>query len=124
MAIVRGGCHGIGFTMLSGIDFIYCSPDAVFQTPFMASMQTLEGSSSITFPMQFGYRKAREILMLDKPIRASEAVDCNFANGIIDDLGGEFFDIEKVPAIGKMLNTDYRTLMEAKRLLSAARDME
>jgi enoyl-CoA hydratase/carnithine racemase len=38
MAIVRGGCHGIGFTMLSGIDFIYCSPDAVFQTPFMASM--------------------------------------------------------------------------------------
>ena len=30
MAIVRGGCHGIGFTMLSAIDFIYCSPDAVF----------------------------------------------------------------------------------------------
>jgi len=90
----------------------------------MASMQTLEGSSSLTFPQQFGYRRAREILMLDAPIRAEEAVACNFANGIIDDLGDEFFDISKVPAIGKMLNTDYRTLMEAKKLLNDAKDME
>jgi enoyl-CoA hydratase/carnithine racemase len=90
----------------------------------MTSMQTLEGSSSLTFPEQFGYRRAREILMLDSPIRAQEAVQCNFANGIIDDLGGEFFDIEKVPAIGKILNTDYRTLMEAKKLLIAAKDMD
>jgi hypothetical protein len=62
--------------------------------------------------------------MLDRAIRAKEAVECNFANGIIEDLGGEWFDIEKVPAIGKMLKTDYRTLMEAKKLLNEAKDMD
>ena len=90
----------------------------------MASMQTLEGTSSLSFPQQLGYRRAREVLMLDRPLRAQEAVQCNFANGIIEDLGGEFFDLEKVPAISKMLKTDYRTLMEAKKLLNAAKDMD
>lgn len=30
VAVVRGMCLGIQFTMLTLADFIYCSPDAVF----------------------------------------------------------------------------------------------
>ena len=37
VAVVRGGAVGIAFTTLSLVDFIYCSPDAVFKAPFMAS---------------------------------------------------------------------------------------
>lgn len=37
VAVVRGMCIGIQFTMLTLVDFIYCSPDAVFQVPFMKS---------------------------------------------------------------------------------------
>ncbi len=35
IAVVRGGAVGIGFTALPLVDFIYCSPDAFFMTPFM-----------------------------------------------------------------------------------------
>ena len=30
VAVVRGMCLGIQFTLLTLVDFIYCSPDAVF----------------------------------------------------------------------------------------------
>jgi enoyl-CoA hydratase/carnithine racemase len=50
VAVVRGGAHGIGFTTLAHMDFIYCGPDAYFQTPFMKSFQSPEGGSMLTFP--------------------------------------------------------------------------
>ena len=35
VACVRGGAHGIGFTKLGLMDFIYVTEDANFKTPFM-----------------------------------------------------------------------------------------
>lgn len=62
-----------------------------------------------------GQRRAAEILLLEKTLNAQEALASGFTNGIIEDLGGEdFFDISKVPTIGKLLNTDYRTLINCK----------
>lgn len=37
VALVRGKSIGIGFTMMSLFDFIYCTPEATFSTPFMGS---------------------------------------------------------------------------------------
>ena len=37
VAVVRGGCHGIHFTPLTMVDFIYCGADAMFSVPFMKS---------------------------------------------------------------------------------------
>jgi len=37
VGLCRGQSIGIGFTMMSMFDFIYCSPDAKFSTPFMKS---------------------------------------------------------------------------------------
>lgn len=51
VAVVRGMCIGIQFTMLTLVDFIYCSPDAVFQVPFMKSFQSPEGTSTLNFPL-------------------------------------------------------------------------
>ena len=42
---------------------------------------------------------------------------CGFANGIIEDLGGEWFDIDKVPTIAKLLKTDRVTLFGGKKLI-------
>lgn len=62
--------------------------------------------------------------MLDRQITAQEAVQCGFANGIITDLNNvdHWPDISKIPAIGKLLATDYRTLVNCKELINAARD--
>jgi enoyl-CoA hydratase/carnithine racemase len=35
VAVVRGGAMGIGFTLLSHVTFLYCSPETYFMTPFM-----------------------------------------------------------------------------------------
>jgi len=51
VAVVRKKCLGIQFTMLTLVDFIYCSPDASFQTPFMKSFQSPEGTSTLNFPL-------------------------------------------------------------------------
>ena len=37
VGVVRGGCHGIGFTTCALFDFIYVTEDANFKTPFMQS---------------------------------------------------------------------------------------
>ena len=68
-----------------------------------------------------GRRLASEVLMLDKPLTAQEAVACGFANGVIDGLGdSDWFDMAKVPAIGKLANTDYRTLLNCQKMLNDA----
>jgi hypothetical protein len=62
-------------------------------------------------------------LLLDKPLTANEALSCGFINGIIPSLQdeGEFFDLDKVPAIGKLLSQDYRTLTNCKNLMNYAK---
>ncbi len=37
IVVVRGRCIGMSFTQASNADFIYCTPEATFQTPFMSS---------------------------------------------------------------------------------------
>lgn len=37
IAVVRGGAVGIGFTALSHVSMVYCTPEAFFSTPFMES---------------------------------------------------------------------------------------
>lgn len=81
----------------------------------MASFQSPEGTSTYSLPLIVGKRRAAEMLLLDKGLTAQEALACGFTNGIIEDFGDEdFFDITRVPTIGKLLNTDYRTLINCK----------
>jgi len=49
VGLCRGQSIGIGFTTMGLFDFIYCSPDAKFSTPFMKSCQSPEGGSTLTF---------------------------------------------------------------------------
>lgn len=50
IAVVRGGAYGIAFTILSHVTLIYASPDCHFKTPFIASSQSPEGTSTLLFP--------------------------------------------------------------------------
>jgi enoyl-CoA hydratase/carnithine racemase len=73
--------------------------------------------------LQFGVRRANEILFLDRPITAKEAVACGFANAIVEDFGeSDWFDVLKIPAIKKLLASDYRTVVNMKKLMIKAKD--
>jgi enoyl-CoA hydratase/carnithine racemase len=50
IAVVRGGCVGIAFTILSHVTLVYCGSDAHFKAPFMESFQSPEGTSTLIFP--------------------------------------------------------------------------
>ena len=80
VALVRGKAVGISFTTTAFFDFIYCTPEAEFFVPFMKSFQSPEGASTYTFVKQFGYRRANELLLLDKPVTAKEALHCGYVN--------------------------------------------
>ena len=69
---------------------------------------------------------AAEILLMDKVVTAEEALKAGFVNQIIPELQKEpeFFDLAKVPAIGKLLATDYRTLTNCKSLMNQAKDFK
>ena len=70
VGLVRGQSIGIGFTTTGLFDFLYCTPEVKFSTPFMRSFQSPEGASTYTFAQHFGQRKANAILMLDEPVTA------------------------------------------------------
>ena len=54
VGLVRGQSIGIGFTTCGLFDFLYCTPEAQFSTPFMKSFQSPEGGSTYTFVQHFG----------------------------------------------------------------------
>ena len=124
VTVVRGGAIGIGFTLTAHSTFLYCGKEAKFMTPFMKSCQSPEGTSTLLFPKQFGTRLANEILLTDKYVTAQEAVNCGYANGIIDfDPNSDSIDPSSIPVIPKLLATDYRTLVNCMEQINASKGL-
>ena len=68
---------------------------------------------------------AFEVLLMDRPLTAKEAIACGFANGMVDGFDDkEWFDLQKVPAIGKLLANDYDTMVRCKKLLNYSKNNE
>ena len=120
IAVVRRVAVGIAFTMLGLADFVYCTPETKFFTPFMQSFQSPEGGSSFTFPQIFGRKLANELIMNDRALSAEEALKAGFVNQILTDINPkeEYFDLMKIPCIPKLLSNNVETMVTAKRLLN------
>lgn len=59
------------------------------------------------FPFIMGSRKANQVLLLDQPLTAKQAVECGFATAILPNLSkGDFLNYKEIPGIEKMLATD------------------
>jgi len=65
-------------------------------------------------------------LLLDETITAKQAVESGFANDYLDmskfDVNKDWFDPDAVPAIKKLLSTDYATLVNGMNLINLAKD--
>ena len=123
VAMVKGPAVGIGFTMLTMADFVYCTPESIFFAPFMQSFQSPEGGSSYFFPRVLGPRKTAETLMGDQILTAQQAYEYGYVNKVLHDFPrGEFFDVTKVPCMPKLLKNNVNTMVTAKRLINQAMD--
>jgi enoyl-CoA hydratase/carnithine racemase len=85
IAAVRGPAIGIGTTLLLHCDFVYASPSARFQMPFIDLGLVPEGASTLLLPRLVGDRRAAQWLMLGEPFDATTAVTVGIANEIVPD---------------------------------------
>jgi enoyl-CoA hydratase/carnithine racemase len=85
IAAVRGPAIGIGTTMLLHCDFVFVSPSARFQMPFIDLGLVPEAASTLLLPSLVGMRRAAQWLMLGEPFNAEIAVSVGIANEIVPD---------------------------------------
>lgn len=71
--MVTGCCLGVAATLSASADFVYCSENSFFQTPFMTLNLAPEGSSTLKLPELVGRRKAYEMIFLEEKLQAKEA---------------------------------------------------
>jgi enoyl-CoA hydratase/carnithine racemase len=83
VAAVNGAAVGIGTTMLMHCDLVYCADNAIFSTPFVNLGLCPEFASSLLLPMNAGYHKAAEKLLLGEPFDAVEALEMRIVNRIL-----------------------------------------
>ena len=82
IAAVSGAAVGIGTTMLMHCDLVYCADNSVFSMPFVSLGVCPEFASSLLIPLNAGYHKAVEKLLLADPISA-EALEMKIVNRIL-----------------------------------------
>lgn len=83
VAAVNGAAVGIGTTMLMHCDLVYCADNSVFSMPFVSLGLCPEFASSLLIPLNAGYHKAVEKLLLADPISAHEALEMKIVNGVL-----------------------------------------
>jgi enoyl-CoA hydratase/carnithine racemase len=83
VAAVNGAAVGIGTTMLLHCDLAYCADNAMFSMPFVSLGVCAEFASSFLLPLNAGYHKAAEKLLLADPISAEEALEMKIVNRIL-----------------------------------------
>ena len=83
IAAVNGAAVGIGTTMLMHCDLVYCADNSVFSMPFVSLGLCPEFASSLLVPLNAGYHKAVEKLLLAEPISADEALEMKIVNRVL-----------------------------------------
>ena len=85
VAAVAGPAVGIGTTMLLHCDVVYAAENTRFQLPVVNLALLPEAGSSLLLPMQIGYLRAAELLMLGDPFSAAKALQYGLVTEVVAD---------------------------------------
>ena len=116
IAAVNGAAVGIGTTMLMHCDFAYCADNAMFSMPFVSLGLCSEFASSLLVPLNAGYHKAAEKLLLGEPMSAEEALEMRIVNRILPP--NEVLDYARKQAL-RFNSLPPTSVRETKRLMKA-----
>jgi enoyl-CoA hydratase/carnithine racemase len=117
VAAVNGAAVGIGTTMLMHCDLVYCADNAMFSMPFVSLGLCSEFASSLLIPMNAGYHKAVEKLLLADPISAEEAYDMKIVNRILPPNEVLDYAVRQAERFNRLPPASVR---ETKRLMKAS----
>lgn len=116
VAAVGGAAVGVGTTMLMHCDFVYASPNAKFQMPFVPLGLVPEAASSLLLPAIAGYQRAAELLMLGRPFDAAKAHAAGLVTEVVPE--GELLERARELALA-LAALPAASVRETKRLMRA-----
>jgi Delta3-Delta2-enoyl-CoA isomerase len=91
---LNGPAIGLSAAVVAMGDFIYAAPHTYILTPFSSLGLVAEGASSVSFVERLGISKAKEALIMSKPITCEELVATGFVNKVFTPPSGRKDDSE------------------------------
>jgi 2-(1,2-epoxy-1,2-dihydrophenyl)acetyl-CoA isomerase len=84
LAAVEGSAYGAGTALAAACDRVVAARDATFATTFTNIGLAGDMGASVSLPARVGAARARQMLMLPKPISASEALDLGLIDAVVE----------------------------------------
>jgi len=106
IAAVNGPCAGGALGLASACDMVIASEAASFTMAYTAAGLSPDGSTSWFLPRRIGELRTRELMLTNRKLSASEAVDWGLANRVVagDDLESEVDKLAATLAAGPTLS--------------------
>lgn len=119
VAAVQGNAVGVGTTMLMHCDHVVASTEAKFSTPFVSLGLVPEAASSLIAPRLMGHSRAFSMLVMGKPLNATEAKDAGIVHTIA---APDAVEAEAMKAAQHIAALPPQAVMASRRLMRGTVD--
>jgi 2-(1,2-epoxy-1,2-dihydrophenyl)acetyl-CoA isomerase len=85
IAAINGPCAGAGMSLACACDLVIVAESASFTMAYTAAGLSPDGSSSWYLPRRIGELRARELMLTNRKLSATEAVEWGLANKVVPD---------------------------------------
>ena len=130
IAAVNGVAAGAGLAVVAACDVAIAAESASFVSAYTAAALSPDGSSTYFLPRLVGMRRAMELMLTNRRLRAVEAVEWGLVNRVVrdDDLEAEAHDLARTLAAGaplaqgavkEMLHSSFASSLEAQMELES-----
>ncbi len=85
IAAVNGTAAGAGFSLVMACDLAVCAERAVFTMAYTKAGLSPDGSSTFYMPRKIGDRRARELMLTNRVLNATEALEWGIVNRVVAD---------------------------------------
>jgi 2-(1,2-epoxy-1,2-dihydrophenyl)acetyl-CoA isomerase len=85
IAAVNGTAAGAGVGLAAMADLVVCAKSSKFNLAYTNAGLTPDGGTSFFLPRVIGARRTMELLLLNRPLLAKQALDWGLVNEVVDD---------------------------------------
>lgn len=112
---VNGTAAGAGVSLAAMADLAVCGKSSKFNLAYTNAGLTPDGGASFLLPRVIGARRTMELLLLNRPLPAKQALEWGLVNEVADD--AELLE-RALEIAGQLANGATRALGQTKRLVA------